>query len=115
MEGRLNAILEKQPVRPGEGVRLVAHQSDLGKARDRARTSSPGVLRLGVESTAADPGPPPDAWKAIQILRDAEETKVEVGLNHLMFAAQAGGQGFSFGHGVQLRARVQLRPRSRTR
>ena len=87
-----------QPFVPARTVRCCRRSVRPGQARSLARTASPGVIRLAVESAAADPGPPPDAWKAVQRLREDVST-IEVGLNHLMFAAQSSGQGFSFGHG----------------
>lgn len=62
----------------------------------RARTRSPGALRLALRSDATTP---PDAWEVLQALLDQRDSSAEqVGLNHLMFAAGVGGVGFSVGH-----------------
>jgi len=68
VEAQLNEVLKKQPARPGEGARVAARGDDVTAALDRARTSSPGVLRLAV---AAGPA----ASAAVAAVPGAAETE----------------------------------------
>ena len=130
---------------PGIDPARCRSTEDLARARRigwRPTPSRPYVIRVGYRliPAAVNAAGPPDAWNMVQILRDLlaprgpgprwgtpdEQTcarslcargVVEIGLNHLMFATELGGVGFSVGHSVsyghrlQLRPRVQLRPR----
>jgi hypothetical protein len=82
----------------------VANRAELKLADARARTRTPGVVRLTIESQSEEAVPPTDAWDVLQTLRDqlGKDTE-EVGLNHLMFAAtiEGVGGGFTYGHAVE--------------
>ena len=97
----LNGALRKAATSTGRSFTLRPPEpADLELVDERLRTGSPAVLRLTIESGAEDSlQPPPDAWDVVQILRDEQsELSLEVGLNHLLFAAGVGGVGFTFGH-----------------
>ena len=66
VERQLNEILAAPAGSARRGPTAGRRSVRPGPGADLARTSSPRVIRLAVESTAADPGPPPDAWKAVQ-------------------------------------------------
>ncbi len=98
---QFNELLGNSALRRFGPVRLrPPGDAELRFHEERARTGSPGVSRLKVEVDPEGSMPPADAWTVLQTLRDRlpEESRGDVGLNHLMFAAVAGGVGFSSGH-----------------
>jgi hypothetical protein len=83
-----------------EDVRLVANRRDLSLAERRHRTGSPSPVRFTIVPSSPRPRGPVDAWEVVQRLREEVDRSVQIGLNHLMFAADIGGVGFSMGHGI---------------